>query len=103
MCENCWSEYGAPALINERTRAAAAMIARVYEFNDVGGNLHSIVDDWNLDDDDFAEDEMPVYHDAGPEQLEAERAAWGMLKGMSLPERPSALALPDRFLGAVAP
>lgn len=78
MCYGCYEEAGSPAIINDKTKAAAALVAEVYEYSLVGGNAHIVVDDWNLEDDNIrwcldtalAEN----VHEADDEQLAAERA-----------------------------
>ena len=51
MCETCWREYGSPQIINPLIRRAEKLIARVYEHGSVGGNLHIVIDDWNIEDE----------------------------------------------------
>ena len=53
MCYGCYEEEGKPSIINKATRAAAKLIESVYDFSEVGGNAHVVVNDWNLDDDDI--------------------------------------------------
>lgn len=104
MCYHCYEEkFGKPTLVNEKTKALAKLIADVYECgNDVGGNLHAIVDDWNLEDEHIvSEIETPrdkkfwqppeTDHDVEQRCLEA-------LRDATLEERASALALYDEYL-----
>jgi hypothetical protein len=102
-------------------RAAAAAIAEVYEHSCVGGNLHIVLDDWNLEDGNLefcdgcitGAGQMPLEPDAHeahqrynrekrdnpdpPEQLAAERRCHDLLKVLTEEERASALALNDGF------
>lgn len=101
MCRSCWGEYGCPKIKSDRTRKAAKLIAEVYEYSVMGGNLHSIIDDWNIEDDSFTNEEMKVYHkDAPIEQLEVERRTYKFLRKLSLEERASALAIEEGYISA---
>jgi hypothetical protein len=107
MCQGCWKERGSPSLTNDKIKAAAELIAGVYEHHGCGGGLHIIVDDWNLEDSSlqFCEDyiEKPEYRasrndEVTDERLEAERACLRALKAMTEEERASALALYDGYV-----
>jgi hypothetical protein len=51
MCQGCWTEYGAPTIDSPAIRETADLIKRLRaEFSEVGGDLHIIIDDWNLKD-----------------------------------------------------
>lgn len=73
-------------------RRAAALIDRVYKFNDVGGGLHAIVDDWNFEDDDLA-GERWASDDDTPAQIAAENECLTALRSLSGDERASALSM----------
>lgn len=104
MCYGCYEEAGKPEIINDKTKAAAALVDAVYEFSCVGGNAHIVVDDWNLEDHNIrwcldtalAEN----VHEAGVEQLDAERACLEALLALTAAERASAMALHDGFIAA---
>lgn len=109
MCEGCYEEYGRPAIITDRTLAAAELVRQVYDFSGVGGNLHIVVDDWNIEDDnlEFCSKEIaaggyfdPKYPEEKPssEQLAVERRCCDALMRMTLDERASALALYGGYL-----
>lgn len=98
MCKACWEGAGAPRIDNPLVRAAARAVAEVYEFSCVGGNLHIYIDDYNLEDPWFEGDEADRLvaedvHEAGPEQLAAERYCLGLLRALTEEERYSAVAL----------
>lgn len=105
MCYGCYEEAGSPAIINDKTKAAAVLVAEVYEYSLVGGNAHIVVDDWNLKDDNIlwcldtalAEN----VHKADDEQLAAERACLEALLALTQAERASAMALHDGFISPV--
>ena len=107
MCYGCYEEAGEPAIINEATQAAAALIAKVYEFSMAGGNAHIVVDDWNLEDSDIrwcldtalAEN----VHKADEEQLAAEKACLEALLALKPAERASAMALHGGFISQEPP
>lgn len=119
MCCTCWEEDGGIKIDNERVRSVQPLIAAVYEHNCVGGNLHIVLDDNNLEDgslefcsscidhagqmplDANAADFHKRYNDEKradpdpPEQLAAERACCDALMAMTYEERVSALGLWD--------
>lgn len=101
MCIGCWEKHGSPKILNERTRAAAELIRRVYDFSGVGGNLHVVVGDFNVDDGSVRwclDNALKTnVHGAEPEQLAAERKCGQYLLQLGLEERASALAFHDGF------
>jgi hypothetical protein len=104
MCQYCWAKCGAHKIDNDQVREASALIAGVYEYSGVGGNLHIAIDDFNLEDDalEFCagairDSESTGEYESG--QCDAERLCLEKLKAMSLEERVSALALHDGFWG----
>ena len=54
MCCSCWQEDGAHRIDNAKVRAVQPLIAAVYEHSGVGGNLHIVLDDTNLEDSHLA-------------------------------------------------
>lgn len=99
MCEGCYAEFRFPKIVTAATLRGAALADRVYEFSCVGGNLHIMLDDWNIDDEFFEDAEMKIWHhDASPEQIEAERTCYAALKSLPLDERVSVLALHQGYL-----
>jgi len=102
MCYGCYEDAGSPAIVNEKTKATAALVAKVYEFSCVGGNAHNVVDDWNLKDHNIRwcldEALKENAHEADSEQLAAERACLEALLALTDDERASAMALHDGFL-----
>jgi hypothetical protein len=100
MCHGCWVEYGQPQIDSSAVREAARAIAAVYDFSCVGGDLHIVIDDWNLEDDNLewcaGEIDKNEFH-ASTEQLASERLCLDLLRPLSEDERASALALYDRF------
>lgn len=95
MCQQCWNEYGSPRIDTPAVRKAAELIARVYEFNAVGGGLHVVVDDFNIEDGDLKE--RYSWDEETPEQVAVENECLAALRALSLEERASALALYDKL------
>lgn len=97
MCMGCWEEhYDAAQIDTPAVRDAAAKIARVYEFSEVGGGLHVAVDDFNLEDaccNRFTDFD----NEYSAEQIAAEEDCSRALLALTIPERASALALHDGF------
>lgn len=103
MCEGCYEEYGRPTIITDKTMAAASLVRRVYEFSCVGGNLHIVLDDWNLQDENlqFCMDEIKKGGYEGrdsPEELAAETECCEAFIALNMDERASALALHEGYL-----
>lgn len=96
MCYGCWEDFGFPMIRNERTEAAAVLVRDVYEHSPVGGNLHVIADDWNIEDEHF-ERGLDCSPGTTPRQHECEKRCFDALKAMTLDERASALAIHDGF------
>lgn len=121
MCFGCWEDAGKPAIDTPAVRAAALAIAEVYEHSCVGGNLHIVLDDWNIEDGnlefcrqciegagvmplgDHAIDMHHRYNETKranpdpPEQLAAERRCHDLFAALTEEERAAALALNDGF------
>lgn len=96
MCEGCWIEQGKPMLTTGIVLIGAELVHKVYEHNDVGGNLHCQLDDWNIEDE-FWEEYTVYSDDASEEQLQVEKLCFEMFKNMTLQERASALALAQGY------
>lgn len=99
MCFGCWKELGSPKIDTPAIRDAAAKIGRVYEYNCVGGGLHVVIDDFNVEGDKDERITRYAEHDAdySPEQIKAEEECAAALDALTIPERASALALYDGF------
>lgn len=100
MCVGCWEKAGKPIIDNRQVHRAAKACSAVYEHSCVGGNLHIILDDWNVEDGNlaFCADYVKVNpHDYPAEQLEYERHCLEALRPLSVDERYSALALMEGF------
>ena len=53
MCISCWEEYGKPEVLNDATAKGVRLANDVYKQprGGAGGNLHIVLDDWNIEDD----------------------------------------------------
>lgn len=124
MCVTCWKYRGEPKIDTPEIRRVADLIKWVYgEVSPVGGPLHIVIDDWNLDDGciqwcidntikgengwaklykNIAEDAVDTGQDPAVAVKECKDKlmdlATSMLK-MTEEERASALALRDGFWG----
>jgi hypothetical protein len=91
MCQACWEEeYGSAAIDSAKTRDLAEAIRLVYLEPDgiVGGGLHVVIDDWNLEDESVT---------ASDPRNDAERSCRVKLLDATVAERASALALHDGY------
>lgn len=105
MCFECYKAAGKPAIINEKTIYAAALVSKVYEFSNAGGHAHNVIDDWNLDDSNInwcikLIDENDEKTDTNPLQIEAELECLMALSRLTDDERASAMALHEGFIDA---
>lgn len=102
MCGDCWKEYGNPKIVNPKTKEAVNLIRKVYDFSCVGGGLHIVLDDWNLENHhlEFCRNYIEENKDSqfsSIEQYEAEGRCLALFMEMTIDERASALALADGF------
>ena len=101
MCYGCYEEYGKPATVSQETQSAAELIEKVYAASCTGGNLHIILDDWNIEDSHLIFCKTAIEentHKLKPEELAAERACLSALRKLTVHERASALAIYNGFL-----
>lgn len=107
MCRQCWEdEYGGASVINEKTIAAAKLITDVYEINSVGGALHVVLDDWNIEDEFFGADSFKGYLEYTLFQFSAyevkvQRKCFDAMAALTVEGRASALALHDGYIREV--
>lgn len=110
MCQNCYEEYGSPAIINAAVREAAELVRQVFDHSVVGGNLHIVLDDWNIEDGSLHHCHKAIqniqagyfgpHDDIDPAQVAIERKCCDAFLKLSLDERASALALFDGYIDA---
>lgn len=107
MCSTCWSQNGSPKIVNYKVLEVVGLIKKIYEYSSTGGNLHIVLDDWNIDlksIDWCLKNALKLnIHEAGLEELELERKCATLLRSMPLKERASALALNDGFFKSEPP
>jgi hypothetical protein len=100
MCIECWEEYGRPAIVAPAVETAADAVNDMYVIHPVGGALHIVTDDWNLEDeflDWCASCENLECH--GKKRLNAwEQRAFDTLRLLTINERATALALAHGYL-----
>lgn len=92
MCIDCWTSHGSPLINNARVRKAVKAGKRVYEFSCVGGGLHCLLDDWNVNITTPYE-----YPEKSKAQSRAERSCQKAFDALSESERYSALAFIHRI------
>lgn len=89
MCQGCWTDYGRPAIDNERVRRAVAAVDALYEWHGAGGGMHIVTDDWNVEDDSVAFCRERIQRDGD----ERERQCLEAVALLTVDERASALAM----------
>lgn len=106
MCYVCYVRYGQPAVVTEKTLAAAAAIRRVYDFDCSGGAAHIVVADWTLEDHHITWCMDVALHQhqerRSEEEIAATRACLEALQALTLAERATALALHDGIISGLA-
>jgi len=110
MCYGCWEEEGKPSIVNEKTKAAAALIEELYEEQPVGGYLHIVTDDMNCEQghidycvesmDDWTTDSKWPGDKPMPEPTDIERRCGAALQDMTDEERTSSIAIWEGWIDA---
>lgn len=108
MCYACFVCFGSPTTVTTRAIQASKLIAELYTHNPVGGNLHIVTDDWNIDNDQvfYCKQEItaikkglpPEYAFCDPVTVEIEYKILTLMEPMSEDERAVTLALHDKFI-----
>lgn len=90
MCYGCYRRHGAPKIDSLRIRKVAKLVDDLYEYEISGGNLHVVVDDFNIEDRhlDFCSTQ-PC------DALETEII--GEMRRLTVRERASALGIQNGF------
>lgn len=96
MCINCWEDYKSEAVINDRVLTAKGLIDKLYAYHEAGGNLHVVVDDWNLDSVESCLSFINEEEDPIKKKIELE--VYNFIVQLSETELASALAMHDGFL-----
>lgn len=104
MCIDCWNDHGSPAIWNEDVRKAVELIREIYRNDEMGNPLHVVLDDWNIEQDEFIE----VYEGAGAESIpaaavQAAKSLAPVFLELTVEERASALAYAHGFLAIPEP
>lgn len=102
MCEGCWYEYGLPKIDTPAVRAAADTIRAVYNAPGglAGGNLHIVIDDYNVEDEHLEFCAARHAEHVGtddPALVDAEARCIDALRPLTEEERVSAIALCDGY------
>lgn len=96
MCESCWHQEGAPQIEHPRNDDVKRMFDAVYSADPCGGNLHIVLDDMNLDNDDVEyclKESIPGNYANLPAEVNAiEKELGELLLTMTQQERYSAIA-----------
>lgn len=96
MCQGCYADYGSPAIISEATQAAAKLVEAVYDEDMMGGRLHVVLDDFNIEDE-----HLEGLYDAS-NATKAERECYEAFKALTVDERASALALWEGWISSIS-
>lgn len=121
MCVSCWDEAGRPSNWSPDIARALDLVRELYEIHAVGGPLHVVLDDWNIDGeikpyyDCHTDEELDELHSDGWKIADMDPLApavvgglgWSMrqlcdeiaalFNTMTVEDRASALAYYDRL------
>jgi len=88
MCRGCWEQAGSPTIDNYKVKAAAKLIADVYDSDDPrpGGSWHIVFDDYNVEIEN-------IYWVMGHELGDTEAELGRLFLDMTEAERMSAVSL----------
>ena len=98
MCLQCYKNYGSPKILNDNIKQCAKLISKLYDWQCCGGNLHIVVDDWNIEDNDlkFCKNEIDKNKYNVPKgQIKIENLIYDYMIKMTILERASLLAYSD--------
>jgi hypothetical protein len=98
MCQGCWNEAGRPTVLPASAGEFVALFRQLYEIDGVGGPLHSVLDDWNL------EGNIKPYPglDYDAETYVLCQRISDLLNSMTEPERYASVAAADGFFALPA-
>lgn len=99
MCEGCWNEHSSPAIDTPEVREAARLIAQVYQHSCVGGGLHIVVDDFNIEASHvrWCLEHLDEHVEPGEEREVTRRCGEALLALPSDEHRAAAVALHDGY------
>ncbi|MCA9366876.1 hypothetical protein KC887_01260 [Candidatus Kaiserbacteria bacterium] len=96
MCQECANHYEMVPVTKE-IKETAALVSCIYVEHGVGGNLHVLLDDWNIDgnvDKEWHSQNIQInYADMSPEGQAAERAVLAAFVDMTENERAMVLRI----------
>ncbi len=98
MCKICWEHYGEYSIVNEKTKMAAALARKVYEHTYSAGNLHNLIEDWNLEDKYLQSCRHHIENNTdkrSDDVLADESACLDAFEALTIEERCSAMAIFD--------
>lgn len=94
MCRQCWDDYEIEGSFCDLTDRAVELIGRVFEADEVGGNFHVAIDDWNLEDATLEWIAERLFAELTSSEVRL-LAVFGM---MSEEERATALAIHEGYI-----
>ena len=116
MCYRCWTEMGKPSNVTPAAIEAAGLAKRLYELDASGADLHIVLDDWNLADENVAfcrsqlsesfdwsrySEKVLLYFNERhtiPGLLDIERGILDLIEPMPESERGAMMALFDEYI-----
>lgn len=101
MCIECWKELGKPKMRTPQIERCAELVDELYQFNPVGGHLHIVTDDWNLEDHSVEFCRKYVEEQEPTEQTHVEAQIIQLMQPMSEEERGAVLAISSGFVDEI--
>jgi hypothetical protein len=96
---NPWEDYGSPTTSCPEVRLAACLVADLFRAESLGGGLHIVVYDWNLETEhvQWCIENLPIYGSADPAVRALELAAATSLLALEEEDRAAALGLVEGY------
>lgn len=98
MCYECYTTYGTPDIINEKTVEASKLITEVFDNEYSGGHCHLVLEDFNIEDIYVANCLQKIRRDLmkgtpSPDKLAIQKKCMEAFQKLSIKERASAIAI----------
>ncbi|WP_020525853.1 hypothetical protein [Catelliglobosispora koreensis] len=113
MCNKCWDNAGSPLNWTPDIARALALTKELYAIHSVGGPLHAVLDDWNIDHetivpyyDCFTDAELDALYHQGEPIAELDPLAPAVVEGLGRNTRQicdelaallNTMPVPDRY------
>ena len=99
MCYSCYLTYGKPKIINKAVEEAVRLIINFDDKYSIVGDIHAILDDWNIEDRHIDSAMLRINNKINlDQQSKAEKKLINIFKKLSLVERATVLAANEEMI-----